>query len=124
MGGLDFETGDTTFGIQVIVSGITGTPASEELTVTLTNVNDTPPVIDDLTTPLQITENRTFSEGNILTTLKGSADVAGATLTWSLEENVPADSGLSLPLILQQVQSHLPQIAVLILNNMRRLASW
>ena len=96
-GNPDFEALGGEHSLIIAVTGVSG-PSSEgqAISLTLNDVNDTPPVIDDLTTPLQITENRTFSAGNILTTLTGSADVAGATLTWSLEENVPADSGLSL----------------------------
>ena len=98
-GNPDFEALGGEHSLIIAVTGVSG-PSSEgqAISLTLNDVNDTPPVIDDLTTALQITENRTFSAGNLLTTLTGSADVAGATLTWSIEENVPADSGLSLAL--------------------------
>ena len=42
---------------EVIVSGITGTPASEELTVTLTNVNDEAPVFTSPVTADALVEN-------------------------------------------------------------------
>ncbi len=77
---LDFESGTTSFTIQVVVSDGVNT-TGQAISINLNDVNDNAPVIVSQS-PINI--NETFPNGTLFTTITANDADASSTFTWSI----------------------------------------